>query len=511
MSNHDSAKRQSSRLQIEQLEARQLMAINVVGPIPYVGASDSDSDHFGNGGGGAVPRPTATELKAAFTWEMEKRFTDAGGIALLRNNKEFVDPGTFEVDFNGRLSEIPPEMSPATYAWEIVANGQVRQRGNGHSLTANLEEGSYYASLKITGKNGQFSTYGENFVVNDILIVSIGDSIASGEGNPEIPQSFNSYGIYTSVESEAQWAWNDPDGKRAHRSTKSNPAQAAMMLEESDPHTSVTFVSVAASGATIEKGLLREYEGIDRDGGFVSREEEKIIEDYFGRDVVDSYEMPSQIDQVDKIVGKRKIDALLISVGANDVGFSGIVTDLVTDEHPGIPYLLGENRSIDTFPPHVQANPAYWITDAASYTLEIEARMVELTADYDSLAKELERLNYSKVYITEYPDPTRNENGEFEKFFSLTLPGYSINIDEAKWASANVLTPLNSRVAQAADKHGWEFIGGIAAAFREGHGYPAAEDQRWIRTVAESRLMQGPFTTTILVKLISSFHTKLSF
>lgn len=40
-------------------------------------------------------------------------------------------------------------------------------------------------------------------------------------------------------------------------------AQAAFTLERVDLHTSVTFVSLAASGATIDKGILGSHKGIN--------------------------------------------------------------------------------------------------------------------------------------------------------------------------------------------------------------------------------------------------------
>jgi hypothetical protein len=42
-----------------------------------------------------------------------------------------------------------------------------------------------------------------------------------------------------------------PQDRRCHRSANAAPAQAARMLEMADPHSSVTFLSFACSGATI--------------------------------------------------------------------------------------------------------------------------------------------------------------------------------------------------------------------------------------------------------------------
>jgi FG-GAP-like repeat len=54
--------------------------------------------------------------------------------------------------------------------------------------------------------------------------------------------------------------WED---KRCHRSANAGPAQAALEIERSDPHTSVTFLSYACSGASITEGLVGWYDGVE--------------------------------------------------------------------------------------------------------------------------------------------------------------------------------------------------------------------------------------------------------
>jgi hypothetical protein len=71
-----------------------------------------------------------------------------------------------------------------------------------------------------------------------------------------------------------------------------------------------------------------------------------------------------------------------------------------------------------------------------------------------------------------------------------------INNPEAKWAHEKVLPALNQEVQLAAGLYGWKFVTGVSKAF-EGHGYCVGNsDQpnaaRWMRTGAESAVMQGP-------------------
>ena len=61
-------------------------------------------------------------------------------------------------------------------------------------------------------------------VVKDLLIVSIGDSAASGEGNPDKAQQMHWSGLWVN----AGPVWKD---ERCHRSVNEGPAQAALEIE----------------------------------------------------------------------------------------------------------------------------------------------------------------------------------------------------------------------------------------------------------------------------------------
>lgn len=105
----------------------------------------------------------------------------------------------------------------------------------------------------------------------DLLIVSVGDSVASGEGNP------NHGGLF-------HGDWTD---RRCHRSVRSGGARAAADLEHSSPHSAVTFLPLGCSGATIAG-------------------------------------VRGQVESLAALRGVRQIDAVLLSAGANDVYFADI-------------------------------------------------------------------------------------------------------------------------------------------------------------------------------------------
>ena len=100
--------------------------------------------------------------------------------------------------------------------------------------------------------------------------------------------------------------WQD---QRCHRSARSGHALAAEALERDDAQSSVTFVSLACSGAEIRHLISESYEGMQPDGRVLA----------------------PQIDELARLVGVRvgsrgrRIDSLLLSAGINDLSFSDIV------------------------------------------------------------------------------------------------------------------------------------------------------------------------------------------
>jgi hypothetical protein len=135
--------------------------------------------------------------------------------------------------------------------------------------------------LKVTAADGSV-TPAENIAVKDLLVVGIGDSFASGEGNPEVPALLdrrNGISPYIKlsatdnnipdngqiiptrelssngkIASGTAARWLDP---QCHRSIYSAQARTAIALALSgERHHAVTFVSYACSGAEITDGLF---------------------------------------------------------------------------------------------------------------------------------------------------------------------------------------------------------------------------------------------------------------
>lgn len=203
--------------------------------------------------------------------------------------------------------------------------------------------GEYQITLTISPakvqKGATNYVYKEKIKLKNIIIACIGDSFNSGEGNPDnvffnsdIPCSTNAFnlalqgleagldaflgdkipyysqiknyidsknngGVFPTVSSPN--IWYEP---RAHRSLLSGPSRAASLIEIMDPHSAVTFITFATSGAMIERGLIRpQY----------------------------SWQPTGQLDQLKNLLGGKKIDFLLMSIGINDVALTEVLADAV--------------------------------------------------------------------------------------------------------------------------------------------------------------------------------------
>ena len=277
--------------------------------------------------------------------------------------------------------------------------------------------------------------------VRDLLVVSLGDSVASGEGNP------------------------DPEGpgfhwleKRCHRSLRSGAALATRAVERGDRHSVITLVPLACSGATIDAGLLGAYDGVqpDRRRG----------------------QLPPQLDVLDQLT--RPVDAVLLSVGANDVNFGALALFCVAVR----------NCPARRFDP---AHPTREARASFPTAAEVERQALERLANsYDRLAARLARtIAPAKTIVVEYFDPLRDANGDVcsRAFFGR------LDQAEGQWAERNVLAPLNATIEAAAARHGWQVVGGVADAFRR-HGICAGHDA-WVADPRHSFTAELALTGTL--------------
>lgn len=366
---------------------------------------------------------------ASFKWSMPRRFGEKNSAGMVdyhwdeatqTYDSAYVNPATWTVEFDACTPAAAPN---STFQWEI--DGAVVPNPNSTACTFShpfTVQKTYQVKLTVTAPDGQATVEETGVTVRDILLVSLGDSFASGQGNPDIRKQGSM---------RARWEDNV-----CSRSEFAGAAQAALSIEQADPHTSVTFVSLACSGATIESGLT----GVYLKGG---------------------RSLSPQVDKVKEVVNGRPIDALFISIGGNDISFADLVAKCILHHD-------------------CQKNVEALAT--------LKAGLDSLPARYQALSEKLNGLQ-ARVFITEYPDLARDENRR-PCHHSPHLDKLGLlNREESQWASEVVIKSLNDQVKAAADAHGWVYVGGIAEGFAP-HGYCAGE-QRWVNTFSDARRIQG--------------------
>jgi len=378
---------------------------------------------------------------AAFDWRMPDRFGAKlpSGIldyhwhaAKAEYDPAFVRPQSWRVEFNACRSR------GATFLWEI--DSAPLPPTSGCTLAYQFPKlGTYPVRLTVKADNGRSASVTQSVVVKDWLIVSIGDSYASGEGNPDIHQKWS----HGTISSGPKWV-----DRRCHRSAAAGPVKAALQIEQSDPRSSVTFLSFACSGATVKKGLTGEYDGVEPQDA-----REPLV---------------PQLQQVAAAIGARQIDALIVSIGGNDIGFADVAKVCVENDADPL------------------KKPCHEALDKS-----VAANLAELPTLYQELRREMSRtLRASAVFITEYPDPTYDDRGETCGVNGRRLL-VTVRAASARWARDGVLGKLNQAIREAAATHGWIYVGDVASQFRT-HGECAPDHQRWFRTEEDARNIQGP-------------------
>jgi len=292
-------------------------------------------------------------------------------------------------------------------------------------------EGAYPIRLAATVDGARLRPDRKTIVVRDWLIVAIGDSVAAGEGVPEKSSLFAS----------APW-----QSARCHRSAQAGVARAARQIENDDGRSSVTFVHLACSGAEIGIGLLDPY------AGAVPPRDEPPLE--------------PQVSILNRIAETRQVDAVLISVGANDIHFAGVAGFCGT--------VPNEDCFSRPLPQRFGGDGVRTVREAVANAL------TQLRLDYRLLAKRISpAIPASRVYLSEYFDPTRDERGNIcERFFG------AIERVEVEQAQNRLLRPLNAAGAVAARGNGWNLVDEVMSSFRN-HGYCAGR-QAWVSTLGDS-------------------------
>src|SRR6202000_1561832 len=188
--------------------------------------------------------------------------------------------------------------------------------------------------------------------VRDILIAGLGDSIASGEGNPDRAVALSDEGFcfrFYLGSASAQYyrpsragykggrACEAPDfltnwqryaalwlNAACHRSLYSYQTRTALALAVEYPHIAVTYLPLACNGATIADGLF----GSQRARECPPNKSSTTCQGGVNGQLA---ELRAALAAANRRQPDRTLDLVLLSIGANDVYFSGLVADVIVD------------------------------------------------------------------------------------------------------------------------------------------------------------------------------------
>jgi len=143
---------------------------------------------------------------ARFEWSLPERFGGEGRIEF-RTDPDYIHPSSWAVSFDA-CSSTPGDAPIVRYDWDLAGLAYVSNEtcAMEHPPSVFPTQGPYSITLTVTAADGQTGSRTDTIVIKDLLIVSIGDSYASGEGNPDVPQVIETdlLGVQH-VRSEAQW------------------------------------------------------------------------------------------------------------------------------------------------------------------------------------------------------------------------------------------------------------------------------------------------------------------
>ncbi|MEP6743818.1 MAG: fibronectin type III domain-containing protein, partial [bacterium] len=302
----------------------------------------------------------------------------------------------------------------------------------------------------------------------DFIMISLGDSYASGEGAPNAAAT-SSHGP----------AWNDVV---CHRSDNAPAILAFKKLKAEHPGVSFggdstgRLIHFACSGAGVDNGILgpQRYDNGDLR---VRTAQIQMVHEW----------MESNYPQ--EKYPLRKIDALIIDIGGNDANFQQIVKWCLLPKVPSV-------GPVDVLNCSTRGGEALF-----------SAGIFNLTKPdglYHRLVGKISQLPYvANVYVTEYPDPTHDASGNFCD--SLPFPDFvGLTGAEARWAAQTVVAGLNKAIEnlvkdanRRSPKTTWHMIRGISSQYAN-HGicsdanYVRGRPQnRFVNTLGDSLLLQS--------------------
>lgn len=295
-----------------------------------------------------------------------------------KKTESTLNPRDHRVGFLIKNLPAEPGLTCTWTLWDKEPPGRRFETPCGAELIDDLAVG-LGTKVSVTVKRGEdiVALLEAEVEVTDLLIAGMGDSIASGEGNPDAPVMLSDKGFcyrrllagsfseffrpsrrdFRGVRdcspataardpadtSKAEWAragadWMSP---ACHRSLYGYQVRTALAVAVENPHVAVTFLPLACTGAQIDEGLL---------GSQSIRDFDKACGEAAGsRKCATS--VPPQVAQLGrylKAAPDRELDLLLLTIGANDIGFSPMVAHVMVDPSEDEYALLNRVGTIKT-------------------------------------------------------------------------------------------------------------------------------------------------------------------
>ncbi len=320
---------------------------------------------------------------------------------------------------------------------------------------------------------------------HDFTVIGLGDSFMSGEGAPVrpglhfigasssvIPETWSD-GLPTSRGSRS-FPLSDADRQRLTREARACHRGAAGLTLAVDALRGTWPASVdiihqtfACSGAAIEHLLTSTYSGPANCPKFAA------FDPNYAYCLLISDDMPTrsirpQVTEAVEFMRKSglKADAVVMSIGGNDLGFGAVIADCLT---PFSDCGQSESKARIAFDKGLEALPGR----------------------YQALADRLvaENIPRSNVFLTSHPNPLRSSADQLCAGGDFAPDLLLMNLSAANAAfGSTVHAEVNKQVADAVSTHGWRGIVSMLGT-EVGHGMCTAEP--WFNTRNAALVTQG--------------------
>ncbi len=448
-------------------------------------------------------RGWAAQGAGRLCWNPETRRHD-----LCNGVEDYISPKGHEIELS--LVPLVPNklISEFNCEWR-VGDGQTQTAPCDATVKAILPyPGGADISVAVVGEQPIVL----NAKVHDLLIVGLGDSFASGEGNPDMPVEFgtdqrhqNLYPqrLHNDVSGSAQWT-----DTLCHRSLYGHQLRAALQIAIENPQAAVTFLGYACSGASIANGILGPQQYVESVATAAASENATSTARFISGDSRDSQlywllrelcmVKPKQSDGLWTCPDKqyrRSVDYVFLSIGGNDIGFANVVAWATL--RAGTSAVLAKFFGA-TVPPKQFAQNMHDILPGAyaqlAKALEVAIPLYSGDPVFDA----------SRVILTSYPDMLVDETGKLceaggtedgnEDRFAANQ---SLDVFNAWLATTtgrlekvhDQLSTLHTRMKELAGDQGWTFAGRVYEdRFFTNHGF-CAQRSKFASDPAEVLMM----------------------